>query len=311
MAPAARRLPDFIIGGAMKSGTSSLHHMLAAQPNVFMPEEELFFFDIDDFGQHPEFFRDASGGWVHRAFGADGAEYLDAYLARFAQAPASALLGEDSTTYLASRRAAERIARLLPAVRMIFLLRDPASRTHSQYWHLVRTGRATGTFEWMLRYEPGTLLQRSLYRAQLARYMELLPREQIHVVAFERLVSEPMTILAEVGRFLGLRDVQPAPAQTRHRNRAQVPRIPALQRLLNRFTPQRSGAPLDRMAARVVRRTGAGPGGMLRTAWFRQGRVPPMHPDTRAFLNAHFRAANRGLEDLLGEPIERLWYQDA
>ncbi|HET6745796.1 MAG TPA: sulfotransferase, partial [Candidatus Limnocylindria bacterium] len=242
MAPdEAPRLPDFIIGGAMKSGTTSLHHMLNAQPGVFIPDAEIFFFDVDDFEQHPDFFTDRSGRWISHDFGADGAGYLDAYASRFGLAPDGALIGEDSTTYLASRRAPERIARMLPAVRMIFVLRDPASRTYSHYWHLMRTGRATASFETMLRHQPGTMIQRSLYREQVARYLAVLPREQIHVVAFERLVSEPMGVLAEVGRFLGLTEVQEVPTDAVHRNRAQVPRVLALQRLANRIRGGRTG----------------------------------------------------------------------
>jgi hypothetical protein len=199
---------------------------------------------------------------------------------------------------------------MLPAVRMIFVLRDPASRTYSHYWHLMRTGRATGSFEWMLRRRPGTLIQRSLYREQLERYLARFPRDQLHVVAFERLVTEPMTALADVGRFLGRAEIHEVPPDALHRNRAQVPRVPALQRLVNRMRRGRSGAPLAHVPGSGHRPGSRSNQSMIRAAWFREGQVSPMRPDTRDFLNSMFRNENRGLDELLGESFEALWYRN-
>ena len=47
--------PDFVIAGAMKCGTTTLHQMLAQHPDVFMADDELFYFDMDDIAQHPDF----------------------------------------------------------------------------------------------------------------------------------------------------------------------------------------------------------------------------------------------------------------
>jgi hypothetical protein len=58
------RLPDFIIGGAMKSGTTTLHYALAQHRSIFIPRQEIFFFSIDDIEQHPNFFIPSKDGWT-------------------------------------------------------------------------------------------------------------------------------------------------------------------------------------------------------------------------------------------------------
>src|SRR5512139_536133 len=162
-------LPDFIIIGAPKCGTSALHLILAHHPGVFIPDLEVYFFDVDDISIHPEFFQRRDGFTLHD-FDRDLDTYLDWYRSLFAGAAPGQLVGEDSTTYLASRRAPERIARLLPSVRLIAMLRDPVARAYSNYWHNVRRARTARSFEETLRLEPGSLLTRGFYAEQLARY---------------------------------------------------------------------------------------------------------------------------------------------
>ena len=124
---------DFVIFGAMKSGTSSLHRTLDAHPDVFIPNVEVHYFDIDDIFQHPDFFVHTPGTWHIPRFGPPDS-YRRWYDAFFEEAKAHQLVGEDSTTYLASAEAARRLAVASPSVRIIVMLRDPASRCYSQYW---------------------------------------------------------------------------------------------------------------------------------------------------------------------------------
>jgi hypothetical protein len=309
----AARLPNFIIGGAMKCGTSTLHQMLADLPDVFIPEPEIYFFSIDDIEQHPEFFVGSQGEWHDRDFDANRAEYLDWYRSFFAAAPAGAIIGEDSTSYLHSRRCAARIRALLPDVRLIFLLRDPAARTYSHYWHLVRTGRATEDFEGTLRHAPGTLVQRSHYREQLTAYVDVFPADQLKVVLFEDLVQRPDDVLREVIGFIGLPQPPTLPSMA-HRNPARVPRSITAQlwrnrlfrdRVVNRFrghlpgTSRPGGAQEQIVRGRFARWN-------LRT----DRRPPPMRPETHRFLNALFRRENAGLSELIGQDVEQHWYRD-
>lgn len=309
-----RRLPAFIIGGAAKSGTSSLHALLGRLPNVFIPDPELYLFSMDDIEQHPEFFSSPSGGWVMRDFAANRDEYLDWYASFFADAPPDSLLGEDSTTYLPSRKAAERIRRELPDVKLIFMLRDPASRTYSQYWHDLRVGRIVESFEGTLRHAPGTLLARSLYRDQAQRYLDLFPRSQVKFLLFEELARDPVRILEDVTAFLGLSLPDPISVDDVHRNPARVPRNVGLQMWKNRLFRDRVRDRFQGHLPGTERPTGVREC-VVRGRWVgwnlrRDRRPPPMRLATRQFLNQLFERENSGLSDLVGLDVSAHWYRD-
>ncbi|MFB6198886.1 MAG: sulfotransferase, partial [Halobacteriaceae archaeon] len=140
--PEADDVPDFIIGGAMKSGTSSMRWILSSREDVFIPDRELHFFTMGDPIQftetvkfHPERIR----------FDLDDEKKTEWYKSFFEAAQSDQLIGEDSTSYLPSRVAPRRIREFLPDVKLIFMLRDPVERTYSHYRHLLMTGRATKT----------------------------------------------------------------------------------------------------------------------------------------------------------------------
>ena len=125
----AAGLPDLILVGAPKCGTTSLHAMLALHPDVFIPEYEVFFFDVDDVMIHPDFFFHRSGSSFHDYEG-EFEEYLAWYRSLFTSAEPGQIIGEDTTTYLCSHYAPTRIAELLPDVKLIALLRDPVDRAY-------------------------------------------------------------------------------------------------------------------------------------------------------------------------------------
>lgn len=307
-------MPSFIIGGAAKSGTSTLHHLLNRSPDVFIPDHELYLFSIDDIQQHPEFFVDSSGQWVTRDFDANREEYLAWYESFFSGAPPDAVLGEDSTSYLPSARAARRIRLLIPQVKLIFLLRDPAPRTYSQYWHDLRVGRVVDGFEETLRHAPGTLLQRSMYVEQVQTYRGQFPRGQLLFLLFEELVRDPTATLREVTEFLGI----PMPPATDtdtevHRNPARVPRSMRLQLWRNRLLRGRTAA---RFQAHLPGSAGSPPAHerLVSGRWaklnLRQDRQPPpMRAATHRFLDDLFRHESAGLSELIGRDVSQHWYR--
>ena len=129
------RLPDFLLLGAPKCGTSALHAALARHPGLFLsePKEPKFF--LTD-GPPP-----SSGGgpgdlptWGEHVWNRDDYEAL------FAAAPPGALCGESTVFYLYDRDAQARIRKLLPDARLIAVLRDPAERAHSNWAHLRGAG---------------------------------------------------------------------------------------------------------------------------------------------------------------------------
>jgi len=195
------RLPDFIIGGAPRSGTTWLYELLDRHPRVHMakplkPEPKFFLVD-STYAKGLQFYSDT---W-------------------FAAAPPDLLTGEKSTDYLESPVAAERIARDLPQARLIFILREPADRAYSNYLWSRMNGIETESLETALTLEeerertlparwrfarPFSYFSRGLYADLLQPYFDRFPRQQILVVKFEDIMSQPAALAQRVHRFLGI-----------------------------------------------------------------------------------------------------------
>ena len=314
------RLPNFIIVGAMKAGTTSMHYILNRHDNVFIPAREIHFFDIDDVEQHPDFSIDDEGKWTFHDYDRYWHDYLDWYSRFFQRAAVGQVIGEDSTTYMASSKAPARIAGLLPDVKLIFMLRDPVNRAYSHYWHLVNSGRAIYDFEGTLRHTPGTILQRGYYKEQIERFRQYFPGDQLKVVIFEEFTKNIQAIVDDVCKFLSLRVAVDTGAVNTHRNIGRAPRslglklranrinrkaaehiyrghlpilgrtketVPSVGRSIARFSP-------TMVISRIVNRTP-------------KLKYPPMASGVREFLERLYAKENMGLGDLIGLDIESYW----
>ncbi len=179
------RLPDFVVIGAMKSGTSSLYQWLGQQPELALPTmKEPHFFSRDEvwcLGVH----------W---------------YRALFPEAPGQ-LVGEASTTYTNPDHcaaAATRMASVVPDARLVYLLRHPVERLRSHYRHAVLHGEERRPLIEILTDPDNRYLRRSRYFECLQPYLEVFDHSQICVVRFEDLVSEDAAAWPVVLRHLGL-----------------------------------------------------------------------------------------------------------
>jgi sulfotransferase family protein len=195
------RLPDFIIGGAPRSGTTWLYELLDRHPDVHMAKPVK---------PEPKFFL------VDHLYAKGLQHYSDTW---FAAAPAGRLAGEKSTDYLESAAAAERIARDLPHVKLVFILREPADRAYSNYLWTRMNGIETEDFETALRLEeerertlpekwrfarPFSYFSRGLYADLLVPYFARFPREQMSILRFEDIEAHPADLAARLHRFLGV-----------------------------------------------------------------------------------------------------------
>jgi hypothetical protein len=311
------KLPSFIIGGGMKCGTTTLHWILNQHKNVFIPgsaEEEPHFFSIDDIEQNPDFFLKSQRGWDCLDFDKNLGKYLKWYLTFFESAQENQLIGEDCVSYLSSKKAPERIASLLPDVKLIFMLRDPVERTYSQYWHWVKTNRAIYDFENTLQFSPGHLIQRSFYREHIKNYLGYFERKQIKFIMFESFVNDMQNTIDEVCRFLGLDGNLDIGLLNTHVNKASVPRSITAQLLFNKVIKTKySGRKYQ-----CYHLPNASPDNyrvfpplMLRmfqkVNLTQEKRYPPMKTETRKFLQCLFEKENRGLSDLIEIPVEKFW----
>lgn len=309
---APRRLPDFVIGGAPKCGTTSLHFILAQNPAIGIPDEEIHYFDADDPVAHPDFLF-AEGGrldWFDpRPGNAAGADW---YAGRFAPHAHKPLVGEDSTTYLFSEAAPERMRALMPEARLVFLLRDPVRRAYSQYWHLVRTSRTADTFERAITRQPSIVLG-STYAPHLRRWMAAFGEDRVRVGLLEDLIRAPQPFVDAMCAHIGAPSMTLDPARSWF-NRTSYPGRPALLRAANRIG---GGIVTRRYRHHMGRPMGRGGrmAGKLHYRWFRHvmprllmsDAQPPMREDTRAYLAQHLSARNAGLSDLLGRDLGDVW----
>jgi hypothetical protein len=301
------RLPDFIIGGAPKCATTSLHYILAEHEEIGIPRAELHFFDADDPITHPDFFFTHRGHLVTFDCEAPSGSFFAGYAEHFRPFLDTPYVGEDSTTYIFSEVAPARIKKMLPGVKLIFMLRDPVARAYSQYWHLVNSGRAVVSFERALTAHPSIVLG-STYLRHLGRYFELFGRDRIQVLLFEDFIRDPIITVDSVTDFIGARRFGCADS-TLWSNRTHYPAFPSLQIILNRLRrpiiqkryrshltthPQRYGFGV--LGNKVLRRLAG-----------RSARRPAMRPTTREFLARHLSERNRGLSDLLNRDLPRVW----
>jgi hypothetical protein len=193
----ASRLPDFLIIGAMKAGTTSLFDWLGLQPEVFVPhvKEPNYFSDEDEWKKG-----------------------IDRYRSLFRDAASDQCVGEASVNYSDPSRApvaAARMMDVIPDAKLVFVARDPVERARSHYRHEVLRGREKRSLGAALASPGCRYVERSLYYRCLEPYLERFPRDRICVVTFEGLFGAEERGWSEVVTFLGL-DARPRP--TTHRN---------------------------------------------------------------------------------------------
>jgi hypothetical protein len=271
------RLPTFLGIAALKSGTTSVYRYLGEHPEIYVaPVKETNFFAYQ--GQRDRRFRVRS--WR-------------AYVAQFAGATGEQALGEFSPQYVNYPGTAERIAKALPEVRLLAVLRSPADRAYSNWAGTVRRGAEHRPAEEAIR--PGSpYVERGFYRERLAPFLDRFPRERIRLDLFEDLVAAPAAVMAGIYAFLGV-DPRFTPDVSRRHNPARVPRYPRLNRLwqaLRGLQPPglRAPAALVRWQERLLERTLVAP--------------PPFDPGLRARLLALYRDEVDRMEELLGRELD-------
>jgi hypothetical protein len=180
------KLPNFLVIGAMKSGTTSLYHYLRHHPQVFMPEtkEVNFFNPLRNWRRGIE--------WYEQHFQGAG----DGVIA----------IGEASTSYTKFpwiRDVPTRIAAVLGEIRLIYLVRDPIQRMQSHYLFNVGTGHERRSIEEAFRKE-SMYLNISRYALQIEQYTLCFPRDRLLVIESRDLREDRIATLRTVFRFLGV-----------------------------------------------------------------------------------------------------------
>jgi hypothetical protein len=260
-------LPNFVVIGAMRSGSTSLYKYLQDHPQIFMPRKEIHFFDRK---------------WDRG---------LEWYLTRFEGYAGQPAVGEATPTYLAEPVALDRMAAVIPQARLIVILRNPADRAYSHYWMERIRERESRSFEEVVAAEiaglPGAsdYLARGRYLPQLEQVCTRFPRSRLHVALLDDLRDQPRTTYARVCRFLGVDDGYVSP-----RLGDRVNRFVAFRSM--RVRGLRRSLPKTLRIGRIVGRLNAIEGG-----------YPPMDDGVRARLRGYFEADNDALATWLDRDL--------
>jgi hypothetical protein len=209
-----RVLPDFLIIGTQRGGTTSLYKYLVQHPNLSHAlTKELRFFDLN-YHRGMSWYRSRFPSRRHRETvrRRRGVELM---------------VGEASPDYMFDPHAPARVARDLPEAKLIVLLRDPVDRAYSHYWHQFKRRHESLSFPEAVAAEPQRLagelertladpsyvsferhhhsyLARGIYVDQLAAWMELIPRNRFLIERSEDFFQDPPAVFDRVLEFLNL-----------------------------------------------------------------------------------------------------------
>lgn len=303
-----KTFPNFFIIGAARSGTTSLEEYLCQHPDISITtKKESHFFAADDF---PPIFKGPGDDRLNERLIRDEATYTQLFAAK----QGTKAIGETSVFYLCYPNSAERIAQAVPDAKIIMVLREPVARAYSAYMFLKRDGRETLDFAEGLKREEERKLwdfepmwrykELSLYYKQVKHYLEVFGAEQVKVLLYEELYSNPAYVLRDVFAFLGVKEDVVVNTSIRY-NLSGVPKWHRLYAPLDRiiFHP----GPVSKFVKSLVPKR-------LRTAWASKAiglltEQVPIDPELQAQLRAYFAEDVEKLQQLLQQDLLPWQYQ--
>jgi hypothetical protein len=275
-------LPDFVIVGTCKSGSTSLHQNLRKHPDIFTPSNEVHYFYSQVLGKYEN--------------------GLDWYQQHFDEADDGQMVGEKTPLYSYVPEAAPRMHEVLPDAKLIWIFREPVQRAHSHYWYIASRGDEPLSFEEAIRKErtgqreddiERAYLRSGLYAEQVERYLEWFDRDAMFFCTFRAFTSTPKDVLRRLYAFL---EVDPEYAEQidveRRKTTTHTPYFPWLRHVvLKRFGGQSLARKIE---YKVNSRSQSG--------------YPEMDPGMRQSLHVYYTSSNQRLRELTNLDL-RHWYQ--
>lgn len=260
-------LPNAMIIGVQKGGTTSLHNLLDRHDDIYFPKspvpQEIHFFDLDE----------------------NYAKGIDWYRSLFDGHAKERVVAQTSPLYLYLPEVAERIHSELPECKFIVTLRNPVDRAHSHYWHEVRWGFETLSMMDALESESSRItrgpyerrnfsyVSRGRYDEQVQRFTDLFGPDQVLILRQDELRADSDAVARRCAKFLGVdpEGFAPEPASRTVFNSAKMPRSQRLQTLRPR---------LEKVSSKLA--------GSLDRINLIDARYPDLSHEERAFLTAQF-----------------------
>jgi len=232
-------MPNFLVIGAAKAGTTALYHYLQQHPQIYMsPIKETNFFALE--GETPNFGGPGSEEQINRYSIAK----LEEYQALFQEVNKEIAIGEVSPFYLYHPQAPERIKHYIKDVKLIAILRNPVDRAYASFMQMIRDSRESITnfsealqaekeriernWDWIWHYQA-----MGFYYSQLSSYFEMFDRKQIRVYLYEDWHVSNIRILQDIFIFLDV-DESFVPDMSVKPNVSGIPKNQALHKLLKK-----------------------------------------------------------------------------
>lgn len=241
-----RAIPDFVVIGGQKCGTTSLYRYIKTHPNFVSPYKKGGTYFDANYSKGP--------AWYRAHFP------LQSVMSEHRRSGANYITGEVATSYIHHPLAAERMQALQPDVKIIAVLRNPVDRAYSHYQHMVRTGRETLSFAEALEKEAERVeksLERAMagddnalrmfrdysyksrgrYAEQLQRWFSLFDRKQFLILKSEDFFEKPAWVCNALYQFLGLPDWEQSHYENANPGRYSSADAGVLRELAGYFRP--------------------------------------------------------------------------
>jgi hypothetical protein len=295
-------VPNFLIIGAGKSGTTSLYHYLHAHPQIYMcPQKEPRFFAFE--GEELDF-RGPGDSRFHCVTD------LDAYRALFEGASKEMVTGEATTWYLSAPKAPARIKHHVPDAKLIAVLRDPVERAFSSWLSMRREqvepladfaqAMAAETERIANNWSPGWHYKKhGFYHTHLERYFDRFDAGQIRIYLYEDFTADPVGFTQDICRFLGVDDSF-VPDTAMKYNVSGMPRNKALHRALAKrfWRPRQTRGLLNRVFPDPIKRSI-----QAKLLQLNLRAKPELSPEVRKQFCDEYREDILRLQDLLGRNL--------
>lgn len=252
-----KHIPDFIIIGAPKCGTTALAHFLHQHPDIYISsnKEPRFFTALQGdmeksiTGSGPRLSGNFDKGWAW-------------YTSHFKDASPSQITGEASTVYFANEDAAALIKEHCPNTKIILMLRNPVARIYSHYWQEHKLGFDFPSFEEMLQtnhFRTQYFLCISHYKQHIERYLRYFELNQIMIIIQEHFIESPEISFYNVLDFLQVPHY--AINLLERKNEMSTPKSRSMSRLLeharsiqfDRYMPDKISKSIKKLGIKMIR----------------------------------------------------------
>ena len=273
----ALRLPDFIGIGPPRTATTWLHEILSDHVGLPLGVKETDFFI-----------------WQYD-------KGLKWYAAHFRDCPTNRPIGEFSPNYFVGAQAPERIARDIPACKIICTFRDPVERTYSHYRKMREGEYFSGSFEECLQERP-RVVEWSKYATYLSAWLQYFSKENILVLIQDDLKANAQGFLDRVCDFIGIPGIEVSNSPSKDKLVNAIPSLPRNPRLARaaRIIRDRLQKRGSYTTVNLLKRTG------IRNLLFSGGpSFEPLRPETATRLREFFRPEVEALEEMLERDLTR------